>query len=57
MVENNETIVTMSNTGSVVNDEAEDPTVMDAVTEEEDTLIPVETMMEDDCQDDNSHPE
>jgi len=46
----------MSNTGSVVNDEAEDPTVMDAVTEEEDTLIPVETMMEDDCQDDNSHP-
>ena len=29
----------MSNTGSVVNDEAEDSTVMDAVTEEEDTLI------------------
>ena len=46
----------MSNTGSVVNDEAEDPTVMDAVTEEEDTLIPVEMMNEDDCQDDNSHP-
>ena len=46
----------MSNTGSVVNDEAEDPTVMDAVTKEEDNLIPVETMMEDDCQDDNSYP-
>ena len=46
----------MSNTGSVVNDEAEDPTVMDTVTEEEDTLISVEMMMEDVCQDDNSHP-
>ena len=32
-------MVTMSNTGSVVNDEAEDPIVMDAVTEEGDTLI------------------
>ena len=50
----------MSNTGSVVNGEAEDPAVMDAVSEEEDTLNPVEMMMEDECQDkdsiDNSHP-
>ena len=51
----------MDNTSSVVNDEAEDPAIIDAVTEEEDTLNPMEMMMEDDCQDkdsiDNSHPD
>ena len=54
------TTVTMSNTACVVNYEAEVPAVMNAVTGEEDTLNPVEMMIEDDCQDkdsiDNSHP-
>ena len=39
----------MSNIGSVVNEETEDLAVMDAVTEEEDTLNTVEMTMEDDC--------
>ena len=35
------TIVTVSNTGSVANDEVKDPDVMDTVTEEEDTVNPI----------------
>ena len=40
----------MSNTCSVAHDEAEDPTMMDPVADEENTLNPTEIMMENDCQ-------
>ena len=48
------TTVTVSNTGIVVNDEAGDPDSMGAVTEEEDTVNPIEMMVEDNCQDEDS---
>ena len=54
------TIVTVSNIVSVENDEVEDSGVTDAVTEEEDTVNPIEMIAEDDCQEEdsiqNSHP-